>query len=73
MHNWSTIGARTNHRQTQIYKIHHGPDLGETSTFPHIVFFVLGHGAYTQLGSLEILKIGTLVTLEAHDFFQISD
>jgi len=28
-----------------------------------------GHKGYTQVGSLEILEIRTLATLEAHNFF----
>jgi len=35
--------------QTQIHNIHQGLDLGEITTFPLIVFFVHGHGAYTQM------------------------
>jgi hypothetical protein len=49
VHCWSTFGARTNHGQTQIHKIHHGPNLGETTTFPLIVFFVSSHRASTQM------------------------
>jgi len=36
--NWSIYGAWMNHGPTQIHKIHHGPNLGETITFPFIVF-----------------------------------
>jgi hypothetical protein len=35
---WSTFGAWMNHGPTQTHKIHHGPNLGETTTFPLIVF-----------------------------------
>jgi hypothetical protein len=49
MHSWSTFGARTSHRQTQTYKIHHGLDLGEANNFPFIVFFVSGYGANTHM------------------------
>jgi hypothetical protein len=49
MHNWNTFGARTNHKQTRTHKIYHSLDLGEATTFPLIVFYVLGHGAYTQM------------------------
>jgi hypothetical protein len=38
-----------NHEQTRIHKIHHDLDLGETTTFPFIVFSVLGHRASTQI------------------------
>jgi len=36
-------------RQTQIHKIHQGPDLGEATTFPLIVYYVLGHETNTQM------------------------
>jgi len=79
--NWSTFNARTNHEHTQIHKIHHGPNLGETTTFSLIVFYVVNHKGCTQMSSspeipeigspeiFEILKIGILATLEAHNFF----
>ncbi len=35
-----------NHEQTRIHKIQHSLDLGETTTFPLIVFFVHGHFAH---------------------------
>jgi hypothetical protein len=38
-----------NHKQTRTHKIHHSPDLGETTTFPLIVFFLFGHMACTQM------------------------
>jgi hypothetical protein len=38
-----------NHEQTQIHKTHHGLDLGETTTFTLIVFYVPSHGASTQM------------------------
>jgi hypothetical protein len=44
VHNWNTFGAWTNHKHTRTHKIHHGPSLGEASTFPLIVFSMLGHG-----------------------------
>jgi hypothetical protein len=43
------FGAQTNHAQTQTHKTHHGPDLGEATTFPFIVYFVLGHMTCTQM------------------------
>ncbi len=90
----NTFGAWTTHRQTQIHKTHHDPDLGEATTFPLIVLFMLSHGTNTQnvilsqyflcmatrlapkchfvLGlpswSPEIPKIGTPLTLKAHNF-----
>jgi hypothetical protein len=72
MHSWSTFGARTRHGQIQTHKIHHGQDLGKTTTFPLIVYSVPGHGTSTQmtfcLGTPKILTIGTFVTLGAHNF-----
>jgi hypothetical protein len=49
VHNWSTFGARTSHGQTQTHKTHHGPDLGETTTFPLIVYIVPLHEAHIQM------------------------
>jgi len=49
MHNLSTFGARTSHGQIQIHKIHRGPDLGEATTFPLIVYFVPFHKAHIQM------------------------
>jgi hypothetical protein len=49
MHSLSTFGAKTNHGQTQIHKIHHGPDLGEATTFPLIVYFVPLHEGHIQM------------------------
>ncbi len=70
------LGARTSHKQTQTYKTHHNPDLGETTTFPLIVLFVPSHYTCTQchfvprlpLGSPKIPKSGTPMTLEAYNF-----
>ncbi len=42
---------------------------GEAITFPLIIFFVLGHGANTQMSFCpEIPKIGTFATLDVHNF-----
>jgi hypothetical protein len=69
MHSWNTFNARTSHGQTQLHKTYHGPNLGEATTFPLIVFSVPGHGTYTQMSfcpktpKLEIpkfLKLGFL-------------
>jgi hypothetical protein len=76
VHNLSTFGAKTSHRQTWTHKIHHGPDLGEATTFPFIVYYVAGHTASIQMafftgfpsGSPEIPKVGTPTTLGAHNF-----
>jgi hypothetical protein len=66
VHSWNTFGAQMNHEQTQTHKTHHSSDLGETTTFPLIVFSVLGHRASTQmsfcpemdLGVTKFLKLG---------------
>jgi hypothetical protein len=49
MHSWNTFGAHMKHKQTQTHNTHHGPNLGETTTFPLIVLFVPSHGANTQM------------------------
>jgi hypothetical protein len=73
----STFGGRTNHGHTHAHKIHHGPNLGEATTFPLLIFYVFDHGAYTQnvilspdtqVGSPKILEIETSATLETHNF-----
>jgi hypothetical protein len=59
------FGARTSHGQTWIHKIHHGPDLGEATTFPFIIYSMPLHEAHIQMafcprtpnGSLEIPKV----------------
>jgi len=69
MHSWSILGAKTNHRQTRTHKTHHGLDLGESITFPLIIYFVPLHEAHIQMAfCLEILTTGTSVTLRAHNF-----
>jgi len=35
--------------QLWIHKTHHGPDLGEATTFPHIVFSKLLRGTYIRM------------------------
>jgi len=52
VHSWNTFGVRTRHGQTRIHKTHqthHGPSLGETTTFPFIIYFVPGHETKTQM------------------------
>jgi hypothetical protein len=49
MHSLNTFGAKTNHEQTRTHKIHQGLNLGETTTFPLIVYFVLLHEAHIQM------------------------
>jgi hypothetical protein len=61
MCSWNTFGAHTNHGQTWTHKIHHNPNLGETTIFPLIVFFMFGHEAYTQMSFCPgIFKLGVL-------------
>jgi hypothetical protein len=44
------FGARTNHVQTRTHKTKHGPNLGEATTFPLIIYFVPTHKTSTTLG-----------------------
>jgi hypothetical protein len=60
VHSWNTFSAWTNHRQTWIHKTHHGPDLGEATTFPFIVFYAPSHEASTQVGVPKFPKLGLL-------------
>jgi hypothetical protein len=79
----STFGAwtnqwqtRTNHGQTWTHKTHHGPNLGEATTFPFIVHYVPGHRANTQMSfccgtpkwEFRNSQIEIPTTLEAHNF-----
>jgi hypothetical protein len=45
MHSWSTFDAQTSHRHTRTHKIHHGPNLGEATTFPLVVLSAIQHEA----------------------------
>jgi len=59
------------HEQTQIHKTHHGPDSREATTFPLIVYSMCCHETSTQMSfcqTNDIPKVGTLVTLGAHNF-----
>jgi hypothetical protein len=38
-----------NHGQIRIHKTHHGPNLGEATTFPFIVYYVPLHEAHIQM------------------------
>jgi len=79
VHNWNTFGVRMNHGHTRIHKIHHNLNLQEAITFPIIIiFYDLPRGLHPngdflelQAGSPTILKIGTPVTLDAHNFLCI--
>jgi hypothetical protein len=74
---WNTFGARMNHGQTWIHKTHHGPNLGGSHHLPlYNIICAWPHGQHSnvilsrdsQVGSPKISKIGTLLTLEAHNF-----
>jgi hypothetical protein len=59
------------HGHTQIHKTHHGPDLGEATTFPLIAYFVPLHEAHIQMTFLfQDSQVGVLKlsTLEPHNF-----
>ncbi len=63
-------------RATRTHKTHHGPDLGEATTFPLIVYSAPLHGGHIQMAfclrlpseSPKIPTTGTPVTLRAHNF-----
>jgi hypothetical protein len=66
VYNWNIFCAWTSRMHTQIHKTHHGSNLGEATTFPFIVFFVINHRGYTQMsfcprtpkmGMLKFLKL----------------
>jgi len=65
-----TLGACTSHEHIWTHNIHHGLDLGEAIIFPLIVLFMSSHEACTQMSfcPTKIVKIGTSVILEAHNF-----
>jgi hypothetical protein len=49
VHNWNTFGAKMSHEQTQIQKNHNNPDLREATTFPLIVYSMVGHETNIQM------------------------
>jgi hypothetical protein len=49
VHSLNIFGVKTNHGQTRIHKTHHGPDMGETTTFPLILYYVPLHKAHIQM------------------------
>jgi hypothetical protein len=49
VHNLSTFGVRTSHKQTRTHKIHHVPDLGDATAFPLIIYYLHGHMTITQM------------------------
>ncbi len=64
MHNWSTFDARTSHGQTRIHKTHHGPDLGEATTFSLILYSVFGLETDIQM----TFCLDTSQSWDSHDF-----
>jgi len=59
----------TSHKQPWTHKTHHGPDSGEATTFPHIVFSASFYGTYiwmvflsrdSQGGVLKLSRFGLL-------------
>jgi hypothetical protein len=63
-----------NHEHAQIHKTHHGPNLGEATTFPFIIFFVISHEGCIHMSFcpgipnlLEIFKIRTFDIFEGHN------
>jgi hypothetical protein len=77
VHNWNTFGTWTNHGQTWIHKTHHDLDLGGSHHLPlYNILCAWSQDLHPnvilsrdpQVGSPEIPKIGTLVTLKAHNF-----
>ncbi len=74
---WNTFGAQTNHGQTWIHKTHDGPDLGEATTFPLVVYFVPSHGTSIQMSFLsqdsqvrvlKVPKLGLSRLWKTHNF-----
>ncbi len=59
-HPW-VLGQATG---TLTHKTHHGPDSGEATTFPHIVFSTSHHGDYIRMalfpGTVPGWSLGTL-------------
>jgi hypothetical protein len=43
---WSTFGVRTSHEQPRTHKTHHGPNLGEATTFPLNVLYTSLRGPH---------------------------
>jgi hypothetical protein len=66
MYSWNTFRAWMNHGQTQTHKTHHGLDLGEATTFPLIVLFMLGHEANTQMSFCP--KASKFLKFDSHNF-----
>jgi len=43
------FGVGTSHGRPWTHLIHHGPDLGEATTFPHIVFSAVPRGSHIRM------------------------
>ncbi len=65
---WNTLGATTRHGQLQTHLTHHGPDAGEATTFPHIVYFAPLHEGHIQMAFCPgTVPVWTPKTLTAHN------
>jgi hypothetical protein len=62
MHSWNIFGAWTSQGHTWTYKIHQGPDLGQATTFPLIVLYVINHK-----GCIQMLIFSGLPNLESQN------
>jgi hypothetical protein len=69
---WSTFGARKNHGQPRTHKTHHNLDLGEATTFPHIIYSAPPRGSGIRmafcLGTPKIAKARSPANLRDHNF-----
>jgi hypothetical protein len=43
------FGVKTNQGQIQTHKTHHGPNLGEATTFPPLIYYMPLHEAHIQM------------------------
>jgi hypothetical protein len=59
VHSWNIFGVMTSHGQTQTHKTHHGLDLGESITFPLIVYSMVGHRTSIQMAFVSGLPSGS--------------
>jgi hypothetical protein len=58
VHSLNTFGARISHGEPWTHKTHHDLDLGEATTFPHIVFSIALHGGHIQMGVPKFPQLG---------------
>jgi hypothetical protein len=49
MHGSGTFGAQMSYEHTWTHKTHHDSDLGETTTFPLIIFSMISHRGYISM------------------------